>query len=173
MPPSARRDGVPTRLTRCSASRCETNGVAPPGAGERLSSTMSSSSRSSARSSSPWPPERSPTSTSSRASIGRSRPIWKLRESVASAPTLRRRRVRSVPLRVGQQLLAGGEDHVGVLERDPAGLGQVQPPAAPLEQRQSQPILELPDLGGTAPIGRGADARAARVRLPSRATARK
>ena len=44
------------------------------------------------------------------------------------------------------QLVAGGEDDVGMVERNAAGLGQVQLLAAPLEQSVPDLVLELPDL---------------------------
>jgi len=45
-----------------------------------------------------------------------------------------------------QQLFAAGEDRVGVVERDPAGLREVQLAAAALEQVVTEAALELADL---------------------------
>ena len=44
------------------------------------------------------------------------------------------------------QLVAAGEYRVGVVQRDAAGLGEFQPPSAPLEQIVTEPVLQLADL---------------------------
>ena len=45
-----------------------------------------------------------------------------------------------------QQFVAGGEDGVGMVERDPPGFGQMQLSTAAFEQRMAQPFLQLADL---------------------------
>ena len=140
------RAGLPTRLTRCSATRCETKGVTASGAGTRFVRTTSRLSASSAARSSAVLPERSTTSTSGRPRMRRRKPIWKLRESVASAPTRSACRAPPAWRSVPEQLLAGREDRVGVVERDAPRLGQVELAAAPLEQGMAEALLQLADL---------------------------
>src|SRR3954463_14552358 len=82
---------------------------------------------------------------SGRPSTGRRNPIWKLRDKVAKAPT--RSTCRAAGLfQHPDQFLARGEDRVGVVERDAAGLGQEQLLATPLEQRMTELRLQLLDL---------------------------
>ena len=46
----------------------------------------------------------------------------------------------------GHKLVAGCEDAVGMVKRDAPGLGEVEPAAAPVEERLPQPVLERLDL---------------------------
>ena len=46
----------------------------------------------------------------------------------------------------GDQFIAAGEDRVGVVQRDSAGLGELQAPSPAIEKRVPEAVLELADL---------------------------
>ena len=46
----------------------------------------------------------------------------------------------------GQQLVARGENRLGMLQCHPPGVGQVQFPAAPLKERLAEPVFQLGEL---------------------------
>ena len=81
--------GRPTRLTGCRSSRWLCSTVPASRRTALLVSTTSTACASSCASSSRKVPERTTTEMSARAIKGRRNSIWKLRESVVSAPTFR------------------------------------------------------------------------------------
>ena len=73
-------------------------------------------------------------------------PIWKFRESVASAPT--RYALRSVPafLSVAVRSSAALKIRFGVIQRNPASFRQDEATAAPCKKVMPKSRLESPDL---------------------------
>ena len=74
-------------------------------------------------------------------------------------------------LQRAEQLVTGGEDGVGMIERDPPGFGEVQLPAPPLEQGVAEPRLQQADLARQGrlrqvhPAGRPREVAVVRDRL--------
>ena len=142
----ATRPGVPIqrdRLRREPAVPVR-SGKACASGGSVDSTTSSAKLRPAAAAEPGSTPETSAKGTSP--STGPRNRIWKLRESVDSAPTRSGRAAPPARAQGCDQLFARAEDPVGMIQRDAPRLGQDQLPPFALEQRAAQPLLQLPDL---------------------------
>ena len=151
--PGGHSSGVPIRLTLCSSRRRTANGVRASSAGGWLVSTRSScravrgaeqlgGAAGAEDHLDVLPPEQRP----------QERELEVARQGGLGAHA-QRHALTAALLQGGEQLPAGGEDGVGMVEGDASGFRQMQGAAPALEQGGAEPLLELADLGRHCGLG--------------------